>query len=98
MCRFQCVDGGTLFASLGSDPAEAGGDERANKIRRRCGNGLEEEYPAIRAHALTYCALLAQIHWLDEMGPVPDDQAGRSYGRRGKTPVVLGLGQPSAAT
>ena len=51
---------------------------------------LEEEYPAIRAQARQW---KAQIHWLDEMGLRSDHQAGRSYGRRGQTPVVLGTGQ-----
>ena len=51
---------------------------------------LEEEYPAIRAQARQF---KAQIHWLDEMGLRSDHQAGRSYGRRGQTPVVFGTGQ-----
>ena len=51
---------------------------------------LAEEYPAIRAAARQF---KAQIHWLDEMGLRSDHQAGRSYGRRGQTPVVLGTGQ-----
>lgn len=51
---------------------------------------LEAEYPAIRAEAQRQ---KAQIHWLDEMGLRSDHQAGRSYGRRGQTPVVWGTGQ-----
>jgi transposase len=51
---------------------------------------LAEEYPAIRAEARRF---KAQIHWLDEMGRRSDHQAGRSYGRRGQTPVVFGTGQ-----
>ena len=51
---------------------------------------LAEEYPAIRAEARQF---KAQIHWLDEMGLRSDHQAGRSYGRRGQTPVVFGTGQ-----
>ena len=51
---------------------------------------LEEEYPAIRDLAR---AARAHIHWLDEMGLRSDHQAGRSYGRRGETPVVFGTGQ-----
>ena len=51
---------------------------------------LEEEYPALRAEARRQ---KAQIHWLDEMGLRSDHQAGRSYGRRGQTPVVWGTGQ-----
>jgi hypothetical protein len=51
---------------------------------------LEEEYPAIRELARQW---KAQIHWLDEMGLRSDHQAGRSWGRRGETPVVMGTGQ-----
>jgi transposase len=51
---------------------------------------LQEEYPAIRESARQD---QAQIHWLDEMGLRSDHQAGRSYGRRGQTPVVWGTGQ-----
>jgi transposase len=51
---------------------------------------LEEEYPSIRGLA-RQCK--AQIHWLDEMGLRSDHQAGRSWGRRGQTPVVWGTGQ-----
>lgn len=51
---------------------------------------LEEEYPAIRELARV---ARAHIHWLDEMGLRSDHQAGRSYGRRGETPVVFGTGQ-----
>jgi hypothetical protein len=51
---------------------------------------LEQEYPSIREQARKW---KAQIHWLDEMGLRSDHQAGRSYGRRGQTPVVLGTGQ-----
>ena len=51
---------------------------------------LAEQYPAIRELAR---AARAHIHWLDEMGLRSDHQAGRSYGRRGETPVVFGTGQ-----
>jgi len=51
---------------------------------------LEEEYPAIRAEAKRRGA---EIHWGDEMGLRSDHQAGRSYGRRGQTPVIPGTGQ-----
>jgi transposase len=51
---------------------------------------LEEEYPSIRQRARQW---KAQIHWLDEMGLRSDHQAGRSWGRRGETPVVMGTGQ-----
>lgn len=51
---------------------------------------LREEYPGIRQQAV---ADKAEIHWLDEMGLRSDHQTGRSYGRRGKTPVIPGTGQ-----
>jgi transposase len=51
---------------------------------------LEQEYPAIRAQARREKAV---IHWGDEMGLRSQDQRGRSFGRRGETPVILGTGQ-----
>lgn len=51
---------------------------------------LEHEYPAIRAQARQE---KAEIHWGDEMGLRSQDQRGRSYGRRGQTPVIPGTGQ-----
>ncbi len=51
---------------------------------------LAEEYPAIREQAR---AEGAEIHWGDEMGLRADHQAGRSYGKRGRTPVIPGTGQ-----
>jgi len=49
-----------------------------------------EEYPAIRAKAKQ---AKAEIHWGDEMGLRSDHQSGRSYGKRGCTPVIPGTGQ-----
>jgi transposase len=51
---------------------------------------LKKDYPAIRKRAK---AERAEIHWGDEMGLRSDYQAGRSYGRRGRTPVIPGTGQ-----
>jgi transposase len=51
---------------------------------------LEDEYPEIRKSAKKEGA---EIHWADEMGLRSDHQAGTSYGRKGKTPVVPGTGQ-----
>jgi transposase len=51
---------------------------------------LEEEYPSIRRQAKLDKAL---IFWEDEMGLRSDHSAGRSYGFKGKTPVILGTGQ-----
>lgn len=50
----------------------------------------EQEYPAIARQAK---AQKAEIHWGDQMGVRSDHQAGRSYGRRGVTPVIAGTGQ-----
>jgi len=51
---------------------------------------LKEEYPAIRARARRAGAT---IFWGDESGMRSDHQAGRSWARRGETPVVPGTGQ-----
>ena len=51
---------------------------------------LDGDYPAIRREAL---AIGAEIHWGDEMGFRSDYHAGRTYGRRGQTPVVPATGQ-----
>lgn len=51
---------------------------------------LEVDYPAIVKLAKQEGA---EIHWGDEMGLRADDQTGRSYGKRGQTPVVPGTGQ-----
>jgi transposase len=50
---------------------------------------LEEEYPEIRKQAK---AEKAQIFWGDEMGLRSDHTVGRSYGRKGLTPVIPGTG------
>jgi transposase len=51
---------------------------------------LQEEYPAIARRAKREKAL---IYWGDEMGMRSDDQVGRSYGLKGKTPIIPGTGQ-----
>jgi transposase len=51
---------------------------------------LEVEYPEVRKQAR---AEGAEIHWCDEMGVRSEHQAGRTWGRKGKTPVVRGTGQ-----
>ena len=51
---------------------------------------LEVEYPGIRKEAKHDHA---EIHWGDEMGLRSDHQTGRSYGRKGQTPVIHGTGQ-----
>jgi transposase len=51
---------------------------------------LDESYPAIRAQALRE---KAEIHWGDEMGMRSDHAAGRSWGRKGQTPVIRASGK-----
>jgi transposase len=51
---------------------------------------LKRQYPAIRAWAHRE---QATIFWGDETGMRSDHQAGRSWGRRGQTPVIPGTGQ-----
>ena len=51
---------------------------------------LKKAYPAIQAWARRE---QATIFWGDETGMRSDHQAGRSWGRRGRTPVVPGTGK-----
>jgi transposase len=51
---------------------------------------LKKQYPAIRGLARRE---RATIYWGDETGMRSDHQAGRSWGRRGQTPVVPGTGK-----
>jgi transposase len=51
---------------------------------------LDEEYPVIRKRAK---AEGAEIYWGDEMGLRSDHVAGRSWGLKGKTPVVDATGK-----
>jgi len=51
---------------------------------------LDESYPEIAKRAKKEKAL---IYWGDETGLRSDYQAGRSYGLKGKTPVIPGTGQ-----
>lgn len=51
---------------------------------------LQQEYPAICRQAKREKAL---IYWGDEMGSRSDHTAGRSFSRKGQTPVVPGTGQ-----
>lgn len=51
---------------------------------------LEQEYPGIRTKAKQEKAM---IYWADEMGLRSDHAVGRTYGRRGQTPVIPGTGQ-----
>lgn len=51
---------------------------------------LRQQYPAIRTLARRE---QATIFWGDETGMRSDHQAGRSWGRRGQTPVIPGTGK-----
>lgn len=51
---------------------------------------LEEDYPEIRDRAAQEGA---EIHWADQTGFRSHQRSGRSYGRRGQTPVVRGPGK-----
>lgn len=51
---------------------------------------LEEEYPAIVRSAKRAGAI---IHWGDQTGLRSDHQAGRTYGRQGRTPVIKKSGK-----
>jgi len=61
----------------------------------RVGRWLAEEYPQI-AKAAHQAG--AQLLWGDEMGLRSDHAAGRSFGLRGRTPVVPGTGQRFSAS
>jgi transposase len=61
-------------------------EQDSEEVRR----WLTERYPSIKAHAKR---VGAEIYWADEMGVRSDHAAGRSYGRRGKTPVIAGTGK-----
>lgn len=51
---------------------------------------LKKEYPAIKERAVEENA---EIHWADEMGMRSDHQAGTTWGKKGKTPVVIRTGK-----
>lgn len=67
-------------------PVRRAFEQNPESVRR----WLEEEYPAIRRRAKREGA---EIYWGDEMGLRSDHAAGRSFGKRGRTPVVPGTGR-----
>lgn len=67
-------------------PVRRAFEQNPKKIKR----WLKNEYPAIRKEARRE---KAEIHWGDEMGLRSDHAVGRSYGLRGRTPVIPGTGQ-----
>lgn len=75
---------GRLLKKLGltpQKPMKKAYEQSSAKVRA----WLKEEYPKIHNRAKR---MGAEIQWGDEMGIRSDDQIGRTYGRRGKTPVV----------
>ncbi len=67
-------------------PARRAWEQNPEQVRQ----WLEKEYPTIRRQARRE---KAQIYWGDEMGLRSDHAVGRSYGRKGQTPVILATGQ-----
>jgi transposase len=51
---------------------------------------LDEEYPAIKEDAKREKAI---IYWCDEMGLRSDDAVGRSFARKGNTPIMHATGK-----
>ncbi len=51
---------------------------------------IEADYPSIRKQAKEE---QGRIYWGDEMGLRSDHCAGRSYGKRGQTPIIPGTGK-----
>lgn len=61
-------------------------EQKPEEVRR----WLEEDYPLIRKQAKRE---KAEICWGDEMGIRSDHAVGRSYSRRGHTPIIPGTGK-----
>ena len=60
-----------------------------NRIQKLLRNGLKIEYPIIQKLSKKE---KATIYWGDEMGLRSDHNVGRTYGLKGKTPVVKRTG------
>ena len=67
-------------------PVRRAFEQDTEEVRR----WLEVEYPRLKVLAKRDGA---EIYWGDEMGLRSDHAAGRSYGRKGKTPVIPGTGK-----
>jgi transposase len=67
-------------------PVRRAFEQNPDKVKK----WLEQDYPVIRNQAKQQKAL---IYWGDEMGLRSDHAVGRSFSRRGQTPVVPGTGQ-----
>ena len=80
---------GRLLKKLGltpQKPMKKAYEQSSAAVRR----WLKDEYPKIQSLAKR---ARAEIQWGDEMGIRSDDQIGRTYGVKGKTPVVLVTGK-----
>lgn len=87
--RFSVWTVGRYLARWGftpQKPVRRAFEQNPESVRR----WLEEEYPAIRKRAKREGA---EIYWGDEMGLRSDHAAGRSFAKRGQTPVIPGTGQ-----
>lgn len=62
-------------------PAKRAIEQDSEQVRK----WLDNEYLALKRQAKKESA---EIHWGDEMGARSDHQAGRTYGRKGQTPVI----------
>ena len=58
--------------------------------RREVKEWLEKKYPDIKVQAHRE---KAEIHWADEVGMRSDHQAGRTYAKKGATPVIKRTGK-----
>ena len=75
---------GRLLRKMGltpQKPMKKAYEQSSAKVRA----WIKWEYPKIQVLAKK---AHAEIHWGDEMGIRSDDQIGRTYGKKGKTPIV----------
>lgn len=80
---------GRYLRSMGFTPQKPA-KQAYERDPEKVGEWLDNEYPRIKQEAKEENAL---ILWGDEMGIRSDDQVGRTYAPKGKTPVVKKAGQ-----
>jgi transposase len=71
---------------MGQKPVRRAFEQDSEQVEK----WLEQEYTSIKTRA-KYGG--AEIYWGDEMGVRSDHTSGRSFSKRGKTPVVEGTGK-----